>query len=124
MSKKILTLTMAVALMLGLSACGTTPKSEKDRLKEATVEISCDVIKPTLAMLQDAMANQDSTTDFEAKSKELETQMQDILKKYGFEDETAFEEAAKKYEEDADFTKEVEDAVKEKCDFSADDMGM
>ncbi len=105
MSKKIFTLALSLMLVVSLSACGA--KTDKERFRDATVEIACDVIKPSLENLE-AMADP-------AKLQEIEEKTLEILKKHGFENQEEYEQLGEQFETDAEFKKEVEDAATAKC---------
>lgn len=97
--KKLLT-----GLILGsllLTACGKGgEKDEKQRFIDASVEVACMVFES-----EDAF---DPSVDWEAKTKE-------VFAKYDFdvENDEAMNAIAAKYQNDAEVTKALEDAMKE-----------
>lgn len=124
MNKKIISVALTtIALTFLFSACGV--KTEQERLKDATVELSCDVVKKSLDLFQEMMSdpmNPEIQKKAEEMEKEMEGKMEEIAKKHGFENSEAINEAGKKYEEDKTFEEEVKKAVKAKCGLDLDEM--
>ncbi len=112
-------LAIVLASVITLTGCGQ--KDEKTRLKEATVDIACNLVKKmTEDMKNIDFTDEEAMKKIEEESKNMETKMEEMLKKHGFENEKAFEEAGGKYEEDKAFKDQVAKAVKDKCDFDFD----
>ncbi len=118
-----LALLLAVLFVPVLSGCG--PVDEKTRIKNAMVEAACTLMKP----LSEQMKNIDPN-DTEAQTKALaeignmETKLNDIIKKHGFKDQAEIEAATKKYDDDkGTFKAEVSKTVKDSCGFDMESEG-
>jgi len=118
-------LLMSLALVF-FAGCGKKAKSEKERIKDATVEVSCQVMKEMETLMTaalGAMGDESAAAELETKGKALEAKMEEIVKKHGFESSDQLKEIGKKYEADKAFEDEVKKAVKDKCGFDLDAAG-
>lgn len=105
-------MSLVAVIFAGCTAGGS---SEKENLKNAAVEIACDVIKP---MMEVDMTDEAAMAEAMASMADMEKKTEDIIKKYGFESMEAFEEAGNKYGEE--LQNEAKEAVKAKCNFDMD----
>lgn len=127
MNKKAIALIAVSALFLA----GCSNLSEEDKVVNATSELAC----LTKAAFED-LGNLDFERMLEMTPEELdaeqrkaeeeqaalEQQAEDIYKKYGFADETAFEEAAAKFEDNEEVRDRVQELTLQKCDFDIENM--
>ncbi|KKP39200.1 MAG: hypothetical protein UR28_C0009G0024 [Candidatus Peregrinibacteria bacterium GW2011_GWF2_33_10] len=128
--KKILSVALLSLLVVILVACKA---SEKDRVISATVDSAClaktvmDQFNPST--LQDRVSKMNLEeigklkAEIDAKQKELETQIEEIYKKYDFETKEAFETAAGKYENDSAVKNEVKEKALSQCNVDLDKLG-
>lgn len=117
MHKKVLV--MVIAVLLGVSALsGCTPKDEKTRIKEAMIDVACNLLKPFNDKTKNMdMANEEAMKQLEAESLTMEAEMTKIIQKHGFKDQAEIEEVSKKYKDDKTFEEDAMKAIKDTCGF-------
>ena len=107
-----------VFILAGTVLTGCGPKDEKTRIKEAMIDIGCNVAKP----MADAMKNIDQNDEAAMakileQTKDVETKMISTVQKHGFTGKDDFQTVSEKYEDDKAFEEEVYAAIKSACGF-------
>lgn len=117
MKKSLIVLSAVAVLFAGCTSGGEV--SEKQKLLNTAAEIGCEVIKPMADMQNEENPDMEKVMTAMA---EMETKMEEIVKKNGYESMEAFEEAGEKYGAD-EMEEEAKKAMMDKCGLDIDAIG-